>query len=123
MNLKKQSGATIVGILFIAALAGVGVVTAAKLAPVYIEFFSVKKVLNAMATSGDLKTMSLKELQASFDRRAGIDYITSVKPENISITRAGGSAVVSVEYSVKVPLVANLSAWMDFSASTSAKGE
>ena len=121
--MKKQQGATLVGMLFIAALVGSGLILAAKLVPAYVEFMSVKKVLNAMASAGDLKTLSPKEIQNSFFRRAGIDNISSVKPEDITIDREGNQSSVTVEYSVKVPVVANISALMDFSASTSAQGE
>lgn len=121
--MKKQQGATVVGMLFIAGMVGVVLILAAKLVPAYIEFMSVKKVLNSMATSGDLKTMSPKELQASFFKRADISDVKSVKPEDLTVSREGNESVIAVEYSIKVPVVANISAWIDFSASSSAKGE
>jgi Tfp pilus assembly major pilin PilA len=103
--------------LFIAAMIGVVVVLAAKLVPAYTEFMAVKKVINAMDTSGDLKTMTPKEIQASFFKRGEIDNISSVKPEDIEVTRSGDQSTITVAYSVKVPIVANVSAWLDFSAS------
>lgn len=121
--MRKQQGATIVGMLFIAGLVVAGAILAAKLAPAYIEFMSVKKILNTMATSGDLKAMSPKELQDSFFKRADIDNIRNVKPEDVTVARDGNQASLTVEYSVKVPVAANVSAVMDFSASTGAKGE
>lgn len=121
--MKTQQGATLMGMLFVAALVGSVLVLAAKLVPSYIEFMAVKKVINSMATSGDLKTMTPKELQASFVKRADIDNIKSVQPEDITISREGNESSISVEYAVKVPVVANISAYMDFSASSSAKGE
>ncbi|MHB1620672.1 MAG: DUF4845 domain-containing protein [Sulfuricella sp.] len=120
--MRKQQGATLVGMLFIAALVGSGLILAAKLVPAYLEFMSVKKILNSMATSGDLKTLSPKELQASFFKRADVGYVKSVKPEDLTISREGNQSVVTVEYSIKVPVVANISACMDFTASSSAQG-
>jgi hypothetical protein len=123
MVMKKQQGATVVGMLFIAALVGSGLILAAKLVPAYLEFMSVKKILNSMATSGDLKTMSPKEIQASFFKRADVSDVKSVKPEDLTVSREGNQSVVTVEYSIKVPVVANISACMDFAASSSAQGE
>ncbi|MDD5329573.1 MAG: DUF4845 domain-containing protein [Sulfuricella sp.] len=123
MNRKKQQGATLIGMVFIAGLVVAGAILTAKLVPAYLEFMSVKKILNVMATSGDLKTMSPKELMDSFFKRADIDNIHNVKPEDVTVSREGNEATVSVDYSVKVPVAANLSACMDFTASTSAKGE
>lgn len=123
MAMKKQLGATVVGMLFIAALVGSGLILVAKLVPAYLEFVSVKKILSSMATSGDLKTMSPKELQASFFKRADVGDIKNVKPEDLTISRDGNLSVIAVEYSVKVPVAANISACMDFTASSSAQGE
>ncbi|MBU1691842.1 MAG: DUF4845 domain-containing protein [Gammaproteobacteria bacterium] len=121
--MKKQQGATLLGMLFIAALVGSGLVLAAKLVPAYLEFMSVKRILSSMATSGDLKTMSPKELETSFFKRADVGDVKSVKPEDLTVSREGSLSVVSVDYSIKVPVVANVSACMDFSASSSAKSE
>lgn len=119
MSMKKQQGATLVGMIFIAGLIVAAAIMAAKLAPPYVEFMSVKKILSAMATSGDLRTMSPQELRSAFSKRADVDNIRSVQPEDLTITREGNEAVVSVEYSVKVPVAANISALLEFSASTS----
>lgn len=121
--MKKQRGATVVGMLLIAGLVGSGLILAAKLVPAYIEFMSVKKILNSMATSGDLKTMSPKEIRDSFFKRADVDDIKNVKPEDLIVSREGNQSVVTVEYSVKVPVVANVSAYMDFAASSFAQQE
>lgn len=123
MNKHKQQGATMIGMTLIAGAVIAGAILVAKLVPAYMEFMSVKKVLNSMATSGDLRTMSPKELKDGFFKRADIDNITNVKSEDVSISREGNDSVVNVEYSVKVPVAANLSACMDFVASTSAKAE
>ena len=50
--------------------------------------------------------------------RQTIENITSIGPEDIQITKDGGSLVLSAEYSVKVPLFGNLSACMDFNPSS-----
>ncbi|MCE5182474.1 MAG: DUF4845 domain-containing protein [Betaproteobacteria bacterium] len=115
--MKKQLGATLVGMLFIAAMIGSVVILAAKLVPAYTEFMAVKKILNAMDTGGDLKTMSPREIQASFFKRGSIDNIHSIKPEDLEVSRSGDRSTLTVTYSVKVPIVSNVSAWLDFSAS------
>ena len=121
--MRKQQGATVVGMLFIAALVGSALILAAKLVPAYLEFMSVKRIFGSMASSGDLKSMSPKELQASFFKRADVSDVKSVKPEDLTVSREGNTSVIAVEYSIKVPIVANISACMDFAASSSAQGE
>jgi hypothetical protein len=90
---------------------------AAKLMPAYIEFFAVKKILAAMEQAGDLKN-PVREIRRSFDTRNAIEDVKSVKGEDLEITKEGGETVVSANWSVKVPLVNNIAACLDFAVTT-----
>lgn len=116
--MKKQQGITVIGMVFIAFLVVCGIVAAAKLTPAYIEYMSVKKVLKAMTNDPDFKNMTPKQARESYSRRASIDNITSLTEKDLDISKDGNELVVEGNYSVKVPLVANLSALMEFSVST-----
>jgi hypothetical protein len=105
-------------VLLIALLISI-VLIGVKLVPAYIEFFSVKKVLAAMAKDPGFSTMNPGELRKSFERRVAIDYITVVTSQDLDITKEDGENVVSIEYSQKIPLAFNVSACLDFAASTS----
>jgi len=119
MNLNKQRGFSLSSVLTaMIGLALIGLV-AAKLAPVYLDYFAIKKVLATMATSGDLKNMSSKDLRTSFTRRASIDNIRSITSEDLQISKGvDGTSIIAAEYSVKTPLAANISLIIDFSVST-----
>lgn len=107
--------AIISGILIFAAI------IVMKMAPAYIEFMSVKKVLHAM-NQDSLSSMSKKEIKDSYVRRASIDDITSVTPDDLVIEKdESGSTVVSVQYRVIKPLMGNVSVILDFSASSNSK--
>jgi hypothetical protein len=93
-------------------------IVAMRLVPPYIEYWSVKKVLASMANEPGLANMSLGEIRLSFSRRALIDNITAVKAEDLDIQRERDHVTISVEYQQKVHIVAQISACMDFSAST-----
>lgn len=118
--MRKQQGATIFGMMIIAMALVFGAMLVMKLLPPYLDFWAVKKVLSVMANDPELKSMSEREVRASFDKRASIDNITSVRGSDLEISREGGDVVVEANYPVKVPLVGNLSAYMDFTASTAA---
>jgi len=119
MNLNKQRGfslSSVVTIMIVLALLGL---FAAKLVPAYLDYFAIKKVLGTMEAAGDLKSMSSRDLRISFSRRASIDNIRSIAAEDLQISRgAAGTSVISAEYSVKTPLVANISLVIDFSVAT-----
>jgi hypothetical protein len=89
----------------------------AKLLPSYIEYFAVKKLLATMEAAGDTKS-SVKEIRNSWARRNVIEGIQSVNPDDLEITKEGGEAVITASWSVKVPIIANFSACLDFSVTT-----
>ena len=114
---KKQLGISLKGLVIGLGVLGFLAVMAAKLLPYYVEYFSVKKMFSAMEQAGDLKG-TVREIRASFDRRNAIEDVKSVRPEDLEITKEGGEAVVSASWSVRVPMVSNISACIDFTASS-----
>ena len=119
---NKQTGMTMIGILFIGMLVVFAALVAMRMAPAYMEYGSVVKVLKTMSNDPELKSMSISEIRSSFDRRAMIDNVTSVKGEDLDISKDGGEVVVEATWSAKKPIVGNVSVVMDFTAST-AKGK
>ena len=116
--MHKQRGVSMLGFLFVAVAVIIIAMLAMKLVPAYIEFFSVKKILNAMGQDSETKAMSNNEIRSSFAKRANVGYVTVVKPEDLDIDRAGGNMVISTEYEYRTPLVANISMVVDFKASS-----
>ncbi|MFN3543895.1 MAG: DUF4845 domain-containing protein [Thiobacillus sp.] len=115
---SRQRGLSMLGFLFVAIVLVAVAMLAMKLVPAYVEFFSVKKILNAMAQDPEMKDKSNAELRNDFSRRASVDYVSVVKPEDLRIERQGGVPVISVEYEFRTPLVANISLVIDFNASS-----
>ncbi len=116
--MKNQRGMSFIGLLILIVLGVSITLLVVKLSPAYIEFFSVKKVLATMAQDPAFQNMSPKEMRESFDRRANIDYITTVTGKDLDLSKDNGQNVASVEYAQKIPLLLNISACLDFSAST-----
>ena len=116
--MHKQRGVSMLGFMFVAVAVIIIAMLAMKLVPAYIEFFSVKKILNAMGQDSETKAMSNNEIRSSFAKRADVGYVTVVKPEDLDIDRAGGNMVISTEYEYRTPLVANISLVVDFKASS-----
>ncbi len=115
--MRKQLGISLTGtIIFLAVLGFVGVL-AAKLMPAYIEYFSVKKMFASMEQAGDLKN-SVREIRKSFDTRNAIEDVKGVKGDDIEVTKEGGETVLTAAWSVKVPMVGNVSACVDFVVTT-----
>ncbi|NDP47716.1 MAG: DUF4845 domain-containing protein [Sulfuriferula multivorans] len=115
---NQQRGLTMIGFLFVAFVLVMVAMLGMKLVPAYIEFFSVKKILATMGQESDLKSKSNGEIRSDFMKRANVGYVTVVKPEDLSIDRRNGTAVISAEYAFRTKLVGNVSLVVDFSASS-----
>lgn len=117
--MHRQRGLSFISILILIVLGVSITLLVVKLTPAYIEYFSVKKIMSTMATDPAFPNMSPREIRDSFDRRASIDYVTSVNGNDLDLSKDNGANVASVEYSLKIPLVVNVSACLAFDASTS----
>lgn len=115
--MRNQRGVTLTGLIITLAILGVVGVLAAKLMPAYIEYFAVKKMLASMEQAGDLKG-TVRDIRRGFDTRNAIEDVKSVKGEDLEVTKEGGETVVSAAWSVKVPMVSNVSACIDFAVTT-----
>jgi hypothetical protein len=113
----KQSGISLTGLIVTLAVLGFLAVMAAKLMPAYIEYFSVKKMFSSMEQAGDLKG-SVREIRKSFETRNAIEDVKGVHGDDIEVTKEGGETVLTAAWSVKVPMVGNVSACLDFVVTT-----
>lgn len=120
-NAKKQLGATLLGMLFIGGLIVFVAMIVMKMTTAYTEFMSVKKVLLAMRQE-QLANMTNKEIKDSFDRRANIAYIDTVKGSDLVIEKGvDGQPVIVVDYQIVKPIIGNVSVLIDFSARSDGK--
>ena len=112
---KKQLGISLSGLIMgsviLIAIAMLGL----KLVPSYIEFFAIKKAVNAIA-SEKRGGASVVEIRKSFDARATVDDISSIKSSDLEITKDGSDLVIRASYRKEIPLFANLGIYIEFNA-------
>lgn len=117
--LAKQKGMTFVGFILIAVIALSLLLAGIKIVPNYIEFFSVKKTLASVSSESNFNSMTNSEIIQTFDKKANINYITVINGRDLIISSGvDGKKVISARYEVVEPLAFNLSALMDFKASS-----
>ena len=117
--MRQERGVSLMGLIVTLAVLGFLGLMGAKIMPAYIEYFQVKKVFAAMANGGDLNGTP-RDIRFAFDRRNQIEDIKNVQGSDLEISKTGSETVISATWSVKVPLIYNASACLDFSV-TSAK--
>jgi len=114
----RQSGLTIIGFIFVAAVIVSLALLGFRVAPSYIEYFSVEKTLRqTLAATGDGTTLA--QFRRDFDLRASADYIDSVRASDIELTREGNVITASATWTSTLHLFGNVSLLLDFTASAS----
>ena len=114
---KKQLGLSLSGLMVGAVIFIVLAMLGMKLAPSYIEFFAIKKAVNAIAME-KRGGASVIEIRKSFDARAVIDAIETVKGSDLEVTKEGNDLVISVGYRKEIPLVSNVGLYINFLATS-----
>lgn len=115
-----QRGISFSGFLFVALFLAMVSVVGMKLIPSYMQYGKIKNVFAEITRDPELQKATPREIRESFSKRANIDTIDAIKVEDIDIVTDQGRLVLSASYSVKVPLVANISLYLEFNP-TSAK--
>lgn len=114
----KQSGITIIGFLFVAAVVLTFAMIGFRMLPSYIEYFSVEKTLRQTlqnARDGVTRT----EFQKDFDLKASADYIDSVRGSDVELSKQDNQLVATAAWTKTLHLVGNVSILLDFQASAS----
>jgi hypothetical protein len=117
-QLHRQSGLSFLGFIFVAAVLLVVVIVGFRVMPAYIEWYSVQGALKqAMNDTQDFRNTA--EIRKAFQRRADAGYIESVRGSDVEVRKVGNEYIASVEWTRKLPMVANVSLLIEFEAQAS----
>lgn len=111
---QRQRGLTLIGLIFMLVIAAFVALLAAKLLPAYLEFFAIQRIVGEISASGEAQSGNVKTIQASFDRRATIESITSIRGADLDIEKDGDGFSISASWERRVPLIHNVSALVEF---------
>ncbi|MDP1734117.1 MAG: DUF4845 domain-containing protein [Sulfuritalea sp.] len=119
--MKLQRGISLNTLMLGGAALALLALLAMKVAPPWMEYGNLVKAVKGTASDAGLKTATVTQVRAAFGRRADMDDVKSVTPQDLDITKEGGELVISFKYEKKVPLFANVSLVFDFEGSSSGK--
>ena len=105
---RTQGGMTLVGFIIVLAVAGVFIYMGMKVIPMYSEYYAVKQALQGLASEPGIAAENPAKIKDLFFRRLYISYAETVKPEHVKIVRKDAGYLMTVEYEVRKPLIANL---------------
>ncbi len=117
----SQRGAGMITVIMYFVVIGMVGLIGLKLLPHYLEYFSVKKVIASMAVSEEVKSGTVAEIRASFDRRASIDNISAIKGADLDITKDNNETIVVAAWQPRIALIPGYTLLVDFTVSSADK--
>lgn len=118
MSMHKQSGVSLIGTLIIGAILAFFFLLALKAVPAYTEFMAVERVFKQIADNSSVDT-TVAQIRRDYEKRAYMDDIKSVEPADVQVSKQTGKVVLSADYEKRIPVVANISLVIAFSAASS----
>lgn len=122
----KQRGATFWGWLATAAMAVFLLVTAVKIAPAFIEFNSVKSLVEDIASDTVTVKKGRMAIMRKVDDYLNINGLYTIQKDYFSIQPVDGKKNVfalTVNYQVRKPWLANIDFLIDFNHAAELKRE
>lgn len=105
---RTQRGMTLIGFVISMAVAGVFIYVGMQLFPMYNEFFAVKQAMASLANEPGVAEESKGQIESRFFKRLYISYSDNVKPQNVKLIRKEAGWMMTVDYEVRRPVIANL---------------
>ncbi len=113
---RKQLGVSLGGLMVGAVIFMILALLGMKVAPSYLEFFTIKKAVAALAT--EKRGASPNDIRKAFDQRAQVDDIATIKGADLEITKEGNEVVINAAYRKEIPLFGNIGVHIDFAATS-----
>ena len=125
-SINRQSGISFVFMLILIGLFGYAIFIGIKLAPVYMEFYSIKASVDGLAAEMKTRNINKKQALDLLDRRLSTNYVSvhelkpscvggvSAKKDVFHYKRTKKEIELGVRYEKRVPMIANVTAALDF---------
>ena len=110
----RQRGVTLSGFMMWAVVAIFAALLGFKIGPPYVEYLTIKKQFQAIASDPAVRGGQRREVEDAFGKRAMVEDMPSISHKDLVVTKEADGIVISAEYTVCRPVVGNLRACMDF---------
>jgi predicted lipid carrier protein YhbT len=117
---NKQTGLSFSGFIMGAFVLILVVLLGMKTVPAYLHSKQISQVFQEIVADPALRDATEPEIEMAYRKRAGVNDITDLKAEDVTIERdEGGTLSLSAEYEVRIPLFGNVTLLLAFKPSSS----
>lgn len=112
--MRQQQGLALGSTLVLLVLVGFFLLTVVRVVPMYMNNYKIKGAFTALQESGQLASMSQREIHSALGKRFDVNYIEHVKPADVKITRNSKGVKLELHYESRATLFYNLALVADF---------
>ncbi len=125
-SINRQAGISFIVMLVLVGLFGYAIYIGIKLAPVYMEYFSIKSSIDSLADEMKTRNINKNQAKSLLSKRLDANYIRfeELKPSRdacdiskkdiFQFKRTKKDIVIGISYEKRVPMVANVDALLNF---------
>ena len=109
--MKKQQGMTLISWVIVLAIIAFFATITMRLVPMYQEYYCVLQIMKSMETELKNNKLTNEQVMLLLSKRFNTGYISSVKKENIELSRGRSNAYVTkivIDYEVRKPFIAHI---------------
>jgi hypothetical protein len=113
-EINRQQGMTGMGWLTILCLIGFFALLTFKLAPIYLEHYEVKGILESFKEEPLITQKSKHEITNMFMSRLITNGVRDIKKDAVSVEKKPGILQIGIKYFVRKPMVGNIEIIVSF---------
>lgn len=121
LHKQRQKGMTFLGYAIVLGIIGFFAIMAMKLAPIYLEYQSVVRIMNNVAQQSAATTPP-RAIRDSIQKQLDVNDIDRVKASQVEVRRDKGTTTISIEYEARTKFAGSLWFLMLFDHSVNLSG-
>ena len=111
---NRQYGVSIIGLVMALVVVILIALVGMKIIPSFLEFRTAKTAIELIARSAQTPA----DARRAFDNRSTIDDVTSIKAQDLEISREGNQTVIAFAYRKEIRLFGPVGLYIDYAASS-----
>ena len=114
MMVAGQRGSSVAGMMLWLLVGAFALVCIIRIVPIYIDDFTLSRVIGSLERSEQLNDASAREIRESIARRLRLENIDAVDAGDMDIEVGDTQVFIEFEYEVRTPFISNLDVVIGF---------
>lgn len=103
-TMRAQSGFSLWGIAFNILILGGFLVVLLRMAPAYLEYMTIKDIMQRAADGFDPKTETLHDIKTHIGKLMNTSQVKAITMDQVKIVRENGKVTIDARYESRFPM-------------------